>query len=184
MCKKSSIYYTYKKKLIVLGAALLSLSCFAGCVKGDRENDGANIQVGDVLPDFSVDMNDGGVVNSGSLTGKISVILFFSVTCPDCQSQFPAIEQIYREYKDNENFILVGISRAEGESVAGKYLRDNNYTFPYSAQETSHVYSLFAQSVIPRIYISDRSRVVQKMFTDRPVATYNELKTEIERLLN
>ena len=142
-----------------------------------------NIQVGDTLPNFSVKLNNGELINRKSLEKKVSITLLFSVTCPDCKRLFPSIEQIYNEYKDNNKLVLLAISREEGEDVVGKFMKDNNYTFPYSPQETRDVYSLFAPSIVPRVYISNWDCIVQEMYIDDPIATYEELKSQIDDLL-
>jgi|GEM_PF-5841807 len=142
-----------------------------------------NIQVGDTLPNFSVKLNNGELINRKSLEKKVSITLLFSVTCPDCKRLFPSIEKIYNEYKDNDKFVLLTISREEGEDMVGKFMKDNNYTFPYSPQETRDVYSLFAPSIVPRVYISNWDCIVQEMYIDDPIATYEELKSQIDDLL-
>ena len=142
-----------------------------------------NIQVGDALPEFSVKLNNGETVNKKSLEKKVSITLLFSVTCPDCKRLFPSIEQIYNEYKDNDKFVLLAISREEGEDMVGKFMKDNDYTFPYSPQETRDVYSLFAPSIVPRVYISNWDCIVQELYLDDPIATYDEMKTKIDELL-
>lgn len=169
------------KGFIYLLMGLVSL-CFSGCMRED-DGEGADLQVGDVLPEFSVVMSDGGVVSNSSLKGKVSVIIFMTISCPDCQAQFPVVEQLYQEYGSEEDFILIAISREQGEPAIGDYWREKGFTMPYSAQETRKIYNLFAKSGVPRIYISDRNCVVRKVTTDNPIATYPELKESIDALL-
>ncbi|MDR0573331.1 MAG: TlpA family protein disulfide reductase [Tannerella sp.] len=176
------------KKVMIWGMLLFFLLCTAGCSKenDDKENEDpkeADIQVGDPIPNFSVDLKSGEKVTNQSLKGKISVIYFFSITCPDCKEQFPIIERVYNEYKENSYFTLVGISRAEGASVVDKFFEENNYTLPYSAQETRDVYSLFAPKIVPRIYISDADGIVKNIFLDDPIASYEDLIKILDALL-
>ena len=176
------------KKITILRLALCSLLFIMGCGKDDcetckEETEPGNIQIGDELPNFSVKLNNGAQVNNKSLEGKISLILFFSVTCPDCQKLFPSIEDIYEEYKNNDKFIFVAISRAEGESVVSKFMNEKGYTFPYSPQETRDVYSLFAPSIVPRVYISNSDGIVEQIFIDNPLATHEQMKSKIDELI-
>ena len=149
----------------------------------EKPEEPGNIQVGDTLPDFSVTLNNGELVNKKSLEGKISLIVLFSTTCPDCQKLFPSIERLYNEYKDDDKFILLTISRAEGEDIVGKFMTGKGYTFPYSPQETRDVYSLFAPSIVPRVYISNPECIVEQSFIDNPLATYDEMKDKIDELI-
>ena len=176
------------KKITFFGLILCSFLFVMGCGGDDcetcNETEPGNVQVGDELPSFSVKLNNGIQVNKKSLEEKISLILFFSITCPDCQALFPSIERLYEEYKNDDNFILVAISRAEGESAVSKFMNDKGYTFPYSPQETRDVYSLFAPSVVPRVYISNSDCIVEQMFDDNPIATYEQLKNKIDELID
>ncbi len=171
-----------KFKLTACVGLISLLATLSGCIHEKMEGsfEGANIQAGDRLPDFSILMNEGTTLHSESLEGKVSVIMLFTVTCPQCQDQLPTVEALYKEYGSQENIVFLGISREQGEELVGKYWRDKSYTLPYSAQESREVYSLFATSIVPRIYVSDRKRIVQAVFTDRPLVTYAQLKETIE----
>lgn len=162
-------------------SALLSGNCISD--DGKDEQDGANIAVGDELPQFTVDLSNGTGISTEALKGKVSVIMLFSVTCGDCQRQFPIIEQLFEHYKQEDDVLIFGISRAQGEEEVSAFWTGNNYQMPYSAQSDRYIYSLFAKSIVPRIYISNREGVVQRIFTDNPLATYAQLEATVEQLL-
>ena len=50
-----------------------------GCIK--EKQTGADLKVGDVLPDFEVMMNDGSVVTDEILKEKVSVVIRFYLKC-------------------------------------------------------------------------------------------------------
>ncbi|NDV57514.1 redoxin domain-containing protein [Bacteroides sp. 519] len=164
---------------------MLAIVGLTGCVGEDNDSDGegADIKVGDYLPEFVIDMNNGSKLNSSDLRGKVSVIILFSVDCQHCQEQFKVTEQIYEKYKNNKNFVMFGISREQGAAQVSKYWHDNKMKMPYSAQNDRYIYSLFAKSVIPRIYISNGERIVQAVTTDNPLATFDELVSLIDPLM-
>ena len=63
------------------------LSLVSSCVN-EKEDAGMQpdaVEVGDMLPEFTVVMNDGRTVESGSLQGQPSFILFFNVAV-NCRS--------------------------------------------------------------------------------------------------
>ena len=95
------------KKFISLIAVLAALS---GCIK--EENKGADLKVGDSLPDFRVEMNDGRTVTDESLSETVSVVMFFHTSCPDCQQVLPQMQKIYDEYASKEVQIAL-VSREE-----------------------------------------------------------------------
>ncbi len=169
---------------IIPYALFIIFLCLSACVResgGDEE--GANISVGDLLPALSINMADGTLLTNAGINGKVSIIMLFTTTCPDCQNQFPAVEQLYQQYKNDDRVVVFGISRADGNSSVSKYWANNNLTFPYSPQDTREVYSRFAATIVPRIYISDKTQTVRYIYLDKPTATFNELNAAVETLL-
>lgn len=153
----------------------ICLCACMGCVSEEEKEESTGIRVGDSLPEFSVVMNDGQVVDRETLRGKPSCVVFFNTSCGDCRKEFPVLESIYQVYgvSGRVNFVL--ISREESsESVAG-YWQENGLSMPYSAQTDRSVYNLFASSAIPRIYVSDEDLNVRAVYTDSPLATEEDL---------
>jgi Protein-disulfide isomerase len=188
---QQTIAYFDKMKTLNLLFLLCMMIGFTGCIgeDGDKEQPGANIGMGDNLPEFTVKMNDGSTLKSSDLQGKVSVIMLFSVTCNHCKRQFVETEKVYAKYKDNPDVVMFGVSREQGEKLVSGYWNNPEYIddimhMPYSAQDDRYIYSLFAKSIIPRIYISDKNRVVQVVTTDKqPLPTAEQLEAFIEPLL-
>ena len=142
------------KKLInsVFFIALCSCMAMVSCISDGDDSDTGSIELvaGDKLPVFSVTMNDGRVVTHESLRGKVSFIVFFNTGCKDCRRELPVIQQIYEHHP---HMPLIAISRT--------------------------VYHLFAKSGIPRIYVVDAELTIRSVFTDNPLAGYDELEAAI-----
>ena len=152
-----------------------------GCIK--EKQTGADLKVGDILPDFEVVMNDGSVVTDEILKEKVSVVMFFHTTCPDCQQALPIMQNIYDEYA-SKGVVFVLISREEGsEDIAG-YFNENGLKMPFSAQKDRKVYELFAKTRIPRIYIYDRDGIIRYIYTDDPVPSYGAIKKSLENVVH
>ncbi|MCD8313310.1 MAG: redoxin domain-containing protein [Bacteroidales bacterium] len=185
--------------------AVLSLS-LAGCVK-DRYDRGNIVVVGDRLPEFSVTMSDGTTVSTSDLAGSVSLIMFFDVTCGDCQNTLPGVNRLYLELgvgsdddyfsdssgsEDGSNdgvvsggqvrFVL--ISRAQDYETVSQYWTECGYSVPFSAQPDRSVYNLFATNIVPRIYISDPTLTVRYTFDDDPVPSYADLLSALQSLLS
>ena len=153
---------------------------FTDCIK-EKNNKSVEVKIGDSLPSFEVVMNDGKTVTKESLLGNVSVLMFFHPSCPDCQQVLPRMQAIYDEYlQKGVSFAL--ISRECGKGDIEAYWKENNLKLPYSAQEDRSVYNMFASSRIPRIYISDENGTVRYIFTDDPVASYDDIKSSLDSL--
>lgn len=75
-----------RSKVVILLCIVLAV--FSSCITDDDDDRGDFALVaGDALPQFSVEMSDGGMLNTQSFSGKVGVIVFFHTDCPDCQKE-------------------------------------------------------------------------------------------------
>lgn len=163
------------KLLSVLFVLMLAISCIQ-----DRLVKVKELEVGDLVPDFTVEMNDGTIVTGDQLREGVSVIVFFYTGCPDCASTLPEVQKIYDEYLPcGVSFAL--ISRGEEYATVSLYWRNHGMTMPFSAQSTREVYNLFATSRIPRVYVC-KEGVITAIFTDNPNPTYEDIKSALDNL--
>ena len=158
---------------------LLMLFTLSSCIK-ERQT-GAELGIGDLVPDFTVIMNDGGQVTGASLREGVSVIVFFTTQCPDCRAALPHIQRLYDEYAGKGvRFAL--ISREDPQSNISAYWEANSFTMPYSAQEDRKVYEQFAKTRVPRVYFT-KEGLIKSIFTDSPVPDYETLYESLNSLL-
>lgn len=158
---------------------ILCLSLSACIAEEEGMESGKNLDVGDRIPSFSVVMNDGTRVGDEDLLGKVSLIVFFNTACKDCQRELPELQRFYEAYPQHP---LVCISREEDAASVSGYWQKQGLTMPYSAQQDRTVYQLFASHTIPRIYVVDGEGVVRAVFTDNPLAGYEDLVEAVARL--
>ena len=86
-------------------AAMVILMCAISCIKDDEPVQ-ADLQVGDSIPDFTVQMNDGTTVTGAQLRSGTALIMFFNTGCPDCQKILPVVQKVYDEYESLVKFAL------------------------------------------------------------------------------
>lgn len=161
-------------------AAMVILMCAISCIKDDEPVQ-ADLQVGDSIPDFTVQMNDGSIVTGAQLRSGTAVIMFFNTGCLDCQKTLPSVQKIYDEYESLVKFALVG--REQTEEEINPYWVNNRYTMPYSPQNDRVVYNLFASSSIPRIYVCQQG-IIRYMYDDNPIPSYDDLDRNLKNILN
>ena len=180
---KSRNLFNFGQKYIsmkrILGVIVV-VSSLAGCI--NEKIDGADLKVGDMIPGFSVVMNDGTAVSDQSLIGNVSFIMFFHTTCPDCQQTLPIVQEIYDTYTQ-KGVRFAFISREEGAEEIKSYWTEQSYNMPYSTQNDRKVYNKFASSRIPRVYICDKDGIIRYIFTDDPIPTYDDLMSSLELLI-
>ena len=153
------------------------------CINDDTSSDNANkVNVGDNLPNFSVTSNDGAIYSNQSLLGHIGVIVFFYTPCTDCKQALPILNDVYEANKDNAAFRWICIGRSESVDDVTSYWESHHFTLPYSVQSDRNVYSLFANSGIPRIYITNPSGVVCAVYDDSSPLVREEFESTLHTI--
>lgn len=146
--------------------SLLILLCtlLCSCVTDKEPEMKSNIAVGDSLPHFEATTLSGTVVTTDSLYGRKSVIILFSLSCSDCRRELPLMQRVYEKCGSAVNWLCIGRETpAEEVSI---YWEENSLTMPVSPQSGREIYSLFAESGVPRIYISDPQLRVTHVFSE------------------
>lgn len=143
--------------LLHIGAA--SILLLTSCVFDDHEP--RTLKIGDRLPEFTVVMSTGDTVTTSSLAGNTSVITFFSTSCEDCRRELPRLQKAMEEHPQIK---FICIARQESDSTISVFWREHNLTLPYSPQPDRAIYSLFAESIIPRIYVSGPDLIIRKAY--------------------
>ena len=159
---------------------MIVLAGICGCIKDNPK--GADLKVGDTLPDFEVVMSDGSVLTDDVMKESVSVVMFFSTSCLDCRQTLPQMQRIYDEYA-SEGIVFALVSRAESEGSISLFWEENSLTMPYSAQSDRTVYELFANEGVPRVYVSEKGGIIRYIHTDNPNPSYDVLKNSIESLI-
>lgn len=176
MKRTTSLYY-----------ALLSLVLVAvmqtACQNDDDKASGVTnkVNVGDAVPDFILMGFNGETVSSSSLSGQVYMLSFFDTGCPDCQKEFPVLQQIYDKYK--ASVTVINVPRSQSANEVKQYWDKAGLSMPVYTPYDKDLYYRFASSGIPRIYVVDREGIVQAVLTDSPLADYDRLDTLLQNLL-
>lgn len=163
-----------------VSAVIAVLTILSGCIK--ERQAGADLKVGDSLPDFEVMMNDGTVVTDEQLKESVSIIMFFHTSCPDCQQTLPQLQKVYDEYASKGVRIIL-ISRDESRQSIESFWQEKSLKMPYSAQNDRKVYEKFARERIPRVYVNEKGGTIRYIFTDNPNPSYEDISSAIEQII-
>lgn len=94
------------------------------------DHSGKNYQLGDVMRDFSVVDSDGNTQKLSELlkTKKMVLINFWYTTCSWCVKEFPYMDAVYQQYKDDIEIVALNHSTLKGDSEEGiKAFKDRFY---------------------------------------------------------
>ena len=163
---------------------IVACACVVSCIGDDESsaNGAQEITVGDSLPAFRVRLMDGEWVSRDSLQGRRSVVCLFNTGCPDCRQELPVVDSLFRRHGGEADVRFVAIAREEEAETIWAFWDEQKLTLPFSAQPDRTVYSLFAVSRIPRIYLSGPDGIVRFIHTDQLMPDIRQLEKEFERL--
>ncbi|MEX0721583.1 MAG: TlpA disulfide reductase family protein [Balneolaceae bacterium] len=120
----------FKLNFIPLLAALLLLgsACTTERSEAENQND-ANLEE---APDFKVTTIDGEEISlQSSLEEEKPVVIYFTASwCPVCAKNWPALSEVYPEYKDRLTLVAIGIDPTDDEEVMRKLSEEKGFTFP------------------------------------------------------
>ncbi len=152
---------------------MLSLICIlslSGCVN-DEPKSYWSLGPGDVLPDFRIADFNGKVYDDANFSGRKGIIIFFSTYCQDCRAAMPEIEESYRKYLEidrDKDIQILCIAREGSIEEVKTFIREFDITMPVALDKDRQVYSKFASSGVPRVYLINDKSITASYSEDIP----------------
>jgi peroxiredoxin len=171
------------KRLITLAILLATI----GHVGFAQEDDprGYIVKVGEMAPNFEMELMDGSKVELSELKGKVVMLQFTASWCGVCRKEMPFIEsEIWQKHK-NKDFALFGVDRDEPKEKAQKLIDATGVTYPIALDHGAVVFTKFAQmkSGVTRNVIIDREGKIIYLTRLFNREEFDEMKKVIEKEL-
>lgn len=144
-----------KRITLILAAIISCLSVFSQNQADDR---GYLVKVGDVAPDFEMELTDGSKVKLSDLRGQVVMLQFTASWCGVCRKEMPHIEtEIWQAYK-NKGLKVFGVDRDEPIKKALALKEDTKVTYDIGLDPGADIFGLYAdkQSGVTRNVLIDR----------------------------
>ena len=108
-------------------------------------------------PDFTLTDKDGNEVKLSNFAGKPIVLNFWASWCGPCQMEMPDFEEMYKQYGEEVQFVMVNMTDGSQETVesATQFITEKGYTFPVyydTKMEGAYYYSVYS---LPMTYFID-----------------------------
>ena len=169
--------------VVLLG--LLTIVAF-----GLRRTQQGTVQVGDVIPDFTLSFFDGYTyqgkteVKLSELKGKIIVVNFWASWCKPCEQEAAELEsawKFYEKIQDNQ-VIFVGADYVDTEPEARGYLKKFDITYPNGPDLGTKISQMFRIQGVPETYFIDQTgKLVYAQIG--PFASESEIHAIIDPLI-
>ena len=169
------------KKFIFL---LALMAVFSFSAKSQEEEDSDRVKTGDSMPVFTIVSDDGTMISSAELSGKVILVIMFATWCPSCQLELAEIEKtLWPRYKGVKDFKLVVIGREHSDAELAEYNKVKRFTFPLYPDKDRKIFDLFAVQYIPRTYLINKEGRVIYVTTGFNQEEFNQLERMIDRAL-
>ena len=168
------------KRVFVFVVSLLVLGSLARVNAQEKET---LVKVGDVVPEFVVEMFDGQKINIKDLKGKIVLINFWATWCPPCQEELKRVQKEIIDRFKGKDFVFLAISREESKEQVKKFRERNGYTFPMGLDPERKIYSKFATATIPRNFIIDKKGKIVEIEVGYTKEAFAKMIEKLEKLL-
>lgn len=168
-----------RKIVLFIFAVLVVFSCTSATRQSDAKKDShvadtvVNVskddrqylvKVGDMAPDFEMQLPDGEKVRLSSLRGKVVMLQFTASWCGVCRKEMPHIEaQIWQKHKDNPLFALYGIDRDEPAATIEELRKATKVTYPIGMDPNGDIFGLYAKKeagITRNVIIDKDGRIV------------------------
>lgn len=140
--------------------------------------------IGKVAPTWTL-MNANKVTTDlKTLSGKVVLIQFTSVSCGPCRLSISFLKQITAEYVDRGDLDVITIESFNRNSkVLETYQRNNAITYPFLLS-TPEVIANYEVGLVPTFFILDDKRIIRKVITGyQKDATDRQIRDAIKELL-
>ena len=122
------------------------------------------VKIGQQVPDFTSTTIDGKTIRMADLKGKVVMLQFTASWCSVCRKEMPHIEaDIWKKYKDNPNFVLLGIDLDEPKNIVEKFAKDIPVTYPLALDPKGGIFFQFAEKnagVTRNVIVDKTGRIV------------------------
>ncbi len=130
-----------QKTFLFILLAVFTTTIIAQNQADDR---GYLVKVGDMAPDFEMELTDGTKIKLSELRGSVVMLQFTASWCSVCRKEMPHIEKdIWQAYKD-KGLKLYGVDRDEPVEKALKMKEATKITYELGLDPGANIFGLFA----------------------------------------
>lgn len=107
-------------------------------------------------PDFSLPnlLEENEKVRLRDFRGKLLMLNFWASWCVPCRDEMPAMERLYRQYRD-QGFVILGVNIQDDKKSAVAFVKELKLTFPMAFDPNGEVGRLYGAWGLPATYLID-----------------------------
>ena len=103
-------------------------------------------------PDFILPNPDGKKISLKDFRGKVVFLNFWATWCVPCREEMPAMEKLYREFKES-NFVILAVNVKDRKKDAVDFVKEFKLTYPVVIDPEGQVGLLYGAWGLPTTYL-------------------------------
>jgi peroxiredoxin len=120
------------------------------------------IEVGEPLPDFTLQTFDGSSTSRASLEGRPLLLVFWNTWCPNCMRELPEVNRLAEEFGPRGLAVLaINTAMNDSERKARAYWEKVGYGFPVGFDRDFEIGQAFGIRGVPTIFLVDSKGIVR-----------------------
>lgn len=138
----------------------------------------SGLQAGDINS-IPLQKLEGGEVTLADFKGKTVLVNFWATWCIPCRKEFPELDAIYKELKD-QGLVILGVTADTDKKIIRKFLSKTPVSFPILIDASSEMHEAVNIEVMPSTILLDKNGKVAKTYLgfDR-LAGLGKMKSDI-----
>jgi peroxiredoxin len=143
---------------MLAAVALILINALSGRLPHSAANtDAASpVAAGKLAPDFTLTDLDGRPHSLTGLRGKIVFLNLWATWCPPCRAEMPSIQQLYSDFQNNHDFVVLAVSEDSDAKPVPGYVHQNHLTFPVLLDPRNLVGEAYDVSGLPESFVIGR----------------------------
>ena len=151
-------------------AWLLRQFMAAGLFKAEFKKEAPATKVAAGLSAFSFRDEHGITHLTADLKGKVVFINFWATWCPPCLAEMPSLNDLYNQFREDEQFVFLFINEDDDEARAKTFLQSKGYTMPLVTRAGNLPVQIFSGTLPTTVVLDKEGRIV---FKHEGLAKYN-----------
>jgi thiol-disulfide isomerase/thioredoxin len=140
------------------------------------------LNVGDVAPNFSVELLDGSIVNLSDFKGKAVFLNFWASWCGPCIGEMPDIQELSEAFPDD--LVVLAVNLGEEKDIADSFIQQNGYTFNIGLDEQGQILEKYPTDGIPYTVIVDTNGIISSIHLGADSDMFSVYKEDVETALS